>query len=102
LAVAFPAHTTNIFHALDYVLFDALKKLKTPADGEFDDNSVNDQIANLVQVYEQTATSTRITITITIRSSFRRARMVSDTSVRHFRLSLNKGSLQENSDFKEI
>jgi hypothetical protein len=28
--------------------------------------------------------------------------MVSDTSVRHFRLSLNKGSLQENSDFKEI
>jgi tRNA(Ser,Leu) C12 N-acetylase TAN1 len=62
LAVAFPAQTTNIFQALDLVLLGALKKLKMTADGEFDDDSVNNQITKLVQAYEQTATS------ITIRS----------------------------------
>jgi hypothetical protein len=81
LAVAFPAHTTNIFQALDLVFFGALKKLKMAAGGEFDDDSVKNQITKLVQGYEQTATS------ITIRSPFRRAAMIPDTSQQPFRLS---------------
>jgi tRNA(Ser,Leu) C12 N-acetylase TAN1 len=70
LSVAFQAHTTNIFQALDLVFFGALKKLKAIAQGEFDDDSVNDQITKLVQAHEQTATS------MTIRASFREARLV--------------------------
>jgi hypothetical protein len=44
LAVVFPAHRRNSFQTLDLVFFDGLTKLKTTADAEFDDNSVNDQI----------------------------------------------------------
>jgi hypothetical protein len=88
LAVAFPARTTTIFQVLDLVFFGALKKLKMTADGEFDDDSVNNQITKLVQVYEQTATS------ITIRSSFHRAGMVLNTSGRPFRLTVDEESLR--------
>jgi hypothetical protein len=37
----FPAHTTNLFQALDRVFFGALKKLKAIAVGELNDDSVN-------------------------------------------------------------
>jgi hypothetical protein len=42
------------------VFFDALNRLKTTADGEFDDNSVNDQSIKLIQAYEQVTTSITI------------------------------------------
>jgi hypothetical protein len=51
-----PAHTTNVFQALDFVFFSALKKLKTIANGEFDDKPVNDQISKIIQAYEETET----------------------------------------------
>jgi hypothetical protein len=69
MAVVFPAHTTNMFQPLDLVFFGALKKLRETATGEFDDDSMNDQITKLIHAYEQTATS------MTIRGSFRRAGM---------------------------
>jgi hypothetical protein len=96
LSVAFPAHTTNIFQALDFVFFGALKKLKMAAGGEFDDDSVSIEISKLVQAYEKTATS------ITIPSSFRWAGMVLDTSGRSFRFTVNEESLRENPGFKRI
>jgi hypothetical protein len=96
LAVAFPAHITNIFQALDLVFFDALEKLKANAQGEFDDDSVNDQITKLVQVYEQTFTS------MTIRALFCKAGLVPDTSSRPFRLRFDKEEVRENAEFKEI
>jgi hypothetical protein len=96
LAVAFPADTTNIFQILDLVFFGALNKLTMTADEEFDDDSVNNQITKLVQAYEQTAAS------ITIRSSFRQAGMVRDTSGRPFRLRVNEESLREKPGFQKI
>jgi hypothetical protein len=63
-AITFPAHTTNLFQAVDLVLFGVLKKLKASATGEFDDDLVNAQISELIQAYEQTAASS------TIRESF--------------------------------
>ena len=67
VAIVFPAHTTNIFQALDLVFFAALKKMNKTATGEFEDHSIREQITKLVQSYEQTATSA------TIRGSFRKA-----------------------------
>lgn len=69
LAAVFPAHTTNIFQALDLIFSTALKKLKQNATGDFDDNSINNQITKLVQAYEQ------IAISMTIPSSFRRTEL---------------------------
>jgi hypothetical protein len=96
LVVAFPAHTTNIFQALDLVFFGALKKRKAGAGGEFGDGSVEDQITKLVRAYEQTATSA------TIRGSFRKAGMVPDTSERPFKLVFDEARVRENEGFKEI
>jgi hypothetical protein len=58
-----PALAANIFWALDLALFGASAKLKQAATGELEDQ----QITELVQRHEQTATS------ITIRETFRRA-----------------------------
>jgi hypothetical protein len=96
LVVAFPAHTTNIFQALDLVFFGALKKLKASAEGEFGDSSVEDQIAKLIQADEQTATSA------TIRRSFREAGMVPDTSERSVKLVFDEVRVRENDSFREI
>jgi hypothetical protein len=57
IALTFPAHTTNLFQALDLVFFRSLKHLKATASGEFVDNSANDNITKLIQAYEQTARS---------------------------------------------
>jgi hypothetical protein len=43
LAVVFPAHTTNIFQALDLGFF---------ADGRSSDHCVNDQMTQLIQAYQ--------------------------------------------------
>jgi hypothetical protein len=96
LAVAFPAHTTNLFQGLDFVLFDALKKLKATAEGEFGDDSVCDQISRLVQAYQQTATSG------TAGGSFRKAEIVPDTSVRPFKLAFEEERIRGNEGFREI
>jgi hypothetical protein len=71
LAMAFPAHTTNILQALDLVFFGALKKLKATVQGQFNDDSVHDQITTLVEASEQKATSR------TIGASFCKAGMLS-------------------------
>jgi hypothetical protein len=69
LAITFPDHTTNLFQALDLVFFGTHKRLKGTAEGEFGDESVNDQITKLIQAYEQTATSAT---SPTLRGSFAR------------------------------
>jgi hypothetical protein len=69
MAITFPAHTMNLFQALDRVFFEVLKKLKASATGEFDDDSVNAQISKLIQAYESTAMSS------TTRRSFRKAEL---------------------------
>jgi hypothetical protein len=48
LAITFPAHTTNLFQALDLVFFGVLNKIKASAVGEFDDDSVNADITTLL------------------------------------------------------
>jgi hypothetical protein len=66
IAITFPFRTTDLSQASGLVFFGALQNLKGTAVGEFDDDSVNAQIAKLVQVYEETEISS------TIRRSFRK------------------------------
>jgi hypothetical protein len=78
------------------VFFGALKKSKATAEGELGDDSVNDEVTKFAQAYQQTAMS------ITIRGSFRKARLVPDTSVPPFRLNVEKERIQENEAFRAI
>jgi hypothetical protein len=96
LAISFPAHTTNLFQALDLFFFGVLKRLKASAVGEFDEESVNAQITKLIQAYEQTATAS------TIRGSFRKAELEHDITTRPFKLQVIEESLRANPGFQEI
>jgi hypothetical protein len=49
MVVAFPAHPTNTFQALDFVFCGALNKLMATPQGEFGDDSVRDAITKLVR-----------------------------------------------------
>jgi hypothetical protein len=96
IAITFPAHTTNLFQALDLVFFGALKKLKATAVGEFEDDSVNAQITKLIQAFEQTATSA------TIRGAFRKAGLELDVSRRPFKVKVVEERLRDNPGFREV
>jgi hypothetical protein len=96
MAIVFPAHMTNIFQALDLAFFGVLKKLKQTAAGEFDDDSINDQITKLVHAYEQTATL------ITIRGCFRKAGLYPYVGPRPCKLRFDEERLRTNPGFKEI
>jgi hypothetical protein len=96
IAITFPAHTTNLFQALDLVFFGVLKRLKATAQGEFDDDSVNAQLTKLIQAYEQTATSS------TIRGSFRKAGLCLDVTAQPFRIRVEEQTVRENPGFKEV
>jgi hypothetical protein len=95
IAITVPAHTTNLFQALDLVFFGVLKKLKVSATGEFDDDSVKGQVTKLIQAYEQTATSS------TIRGSFRKPGFEHDTATRPFKLRVVQERLREKPGFQE-
>jgi hypothetical protein len=96
LAITFPAQTTKLSQALDLVLFGMLEKLKASAVGEFDDDSVNAHIRELIQADEQTATSS------TIRRSFRKAGLEHDITTRPFKLQVIQESVRANPGFREI
>jgi hypothetical protein len=85
-----------LVQALGLVFFGVLKKLKASAVGEFDDDSLNADITKLIQVYEQTATSS------TLRGSFRKAGLENDITTRPFKLQVIEESLRANPGFKEI
>jgi hypothetical protein len=57
IALVFPAHTTNLFQALDLLFLSAMKNHKDHLGNERDTGSVPGQISKLVRGYEQTATS---------------------------------------------
>jgi hypothetical protein len=96
IALTFPAHTTNLFQALDLVFFGTLKHLKATAAGEFDDGSVNEQITKMIQAYEQTATSG------TIRGSFPRAGMISDITTRPFKIRVDEDAMRQSPGFRAV
>jgi tRNA(Ser,Leu) C12 N-acetylase TAN1 len=96
LAITFPAHTTNLFQALDLVFFEVVKRLKASSVGEFDDDSIKAHITKLIQEYEQTAASS------TIRGSFRKAGLEHDIMTRPFKLQVIEESLRANPGFQEI
>jgi hypothetical protein len=96
IAITFPAHTTNLFQALDVVFFGVPKKLEASGTGEFDDDSVKGQVTKLIQAYEQTATSS------TMRGSFRKAGFEHDTATRAFKLRVAQERLRENPGFQEM
>jgi hypothetical protein len=70
--------------------------LKANAVGDFSDDSVNDQITQVVQASEQTAVS------MTIRGSFRQAGLTPDASSRRFKFKLkfHEDRLRENKGFR--
>jgi hypothetical protein len=96
IALTFPAHTTNLFQALNLVFFGSLKHLKATAAGEFGDNAVNDHLAKLIQAYQQTATS------ITIRRSFRRVGMTADTTTRPYMIMVEEATMRESQGLRVV
>jgi hypothetical protein len=57
IVIVLPANATLLLQPLDLVLFDTLTTIKKKAHGDFGDDSVRDQITQLLQEYEQVATS---------------------------------------------
>jgi hypothetical protein len=96
LVVAFPAHTINIFQALDFVFFRDFKKLKASAVRDFGHDSVNDQITQFIQAYEQTAKSMRI------RGSFCKAGLTQHISSWPFKLKFDEDRPCESKGFRKI
>jgi hypothetical protein len=96
IAITFPAHTTNLFRALDLVFFGVLKKLKVVATGEFDDDSVKGEVTQLIQEYERTATSS------TMRESFRKVGFEHDTAIRPFQPRVMQERSRENPGLQEM
>jgi hypothetical protein len=96
MAVLFPTHTTNIFQALDLVLFDAMKGIKKTANGDFGDDSVQDYITKLLQAYEQVA------ISFTIHGVFRKAGLIPEFKSRLLQLRFSEDVLRANPCFSEI
>jgi hypothetical protein len=96
LAVVFPAHTTNIFQAIDLVFFGAIKKLKATVPGEFGEDSMGEQILKLLQAYEQIVTS------MTIRSSFQKAGIYPIVESGALRVNFDEKKLRNKAGFKEF
>jgi hypothetical protein len=93
IALTFPAHTINLFQALDLVFFGSLKHLTVTATGELGDDSVNNHLTKLIQAYEQTVTSR------TIRGSFHRAGMTADTITRSYKIVVDEVIMRESAGF---
>jgi hypothetical protein len=87
---------TTTCQALDLLFIGALTTLKAIAQGEFDDDSANNQITNIPQAYKQTTTS------IPIHASFGKPGLVSNTSSRPFGLRFIEEEVRENAGFKQI
>jgi hypothetical protein len=94
--LTFREHTTNLFQALDFVFFGNLQHLKATAAREFGDDSVNEQIMKMTQPDEQTATSG------TVRGSFRKARMIPDTTIRPFKILIDEEIMRQNPGFQAV
>jgi hypothetical protein len=96
LAIVFPSHTTNLFQMLDLSFFGVLKHLKATAEGDFDDESVNEQITKLLQAYEQTATS------MNVRGSFARAGLHPVVTSKPFKIRFIEEEVRKNPGFLEL
>lgn len=96
IVLTFPAHTTNIFQALDLSLFGTFKKAKNTIDDNFSEDEVNNSIIKSIQTYEQTATS------FNIRGSFRRAGIVQNIKTSPRTIDIDIGRVVNNPGFKEI
>jgi hypothetical protein len=94
--LTFPVHPTNLFQALNLVFFGNLKHLKATAAWEFGDDSDNEQIAKMIQTYEQTAASG-----IVIRS-FCKAKMIPDTTTRPFKIRADEDIMRQSPGFQAV
>jgi hypothetical protein len=96
LAIVFLFHVINLFQVLDLSCFGVLKHRKAAAEGRFDEESVNNQIAKLLQAHEQT------TISFNIRGSFRRAGLYLNTASKSFKIGFIEEAVQVNPGFDEL
>jgi hypothetical protein len=72
MAIVLLTHIIHVFQELDLVLFGSLKTIKKTTHGDFNNDSVRDQVTKLLQAYEQVSTS------FIIRGAFRKARFFPD------------------------
>jgi hypothetical protein len=96
IAMTFPAHSTNLFEALDHVFLSSLKHLKATATGEFGDDFLNDHLPTLIQADEQTTTSSMI------RRPFRRTEIITDTPTRPDKIMVDKATMRERPCFQVV
>jgi hypothetical protein len=94
--LTFPVHTTNLFQALDLVFSGSLNYFKATTAGEFGDDLVNGQIMKMIQAYEQTATPG------TIRGSFRKAGMISNTTTRPFKIHIDEDIMRQSPGLQAV
>jgi hypothetical protein len=86
-AITFPAHSTDLFQALDLVFFAALQKLKATVVAEFGDESLNAEITTVIQTYEQSVTS---------------ATIKGDATPPPFKVRVAEARVRENPEFQEV
>jgi transposase len=96
LAIIFPAHTSNLFQALDLSFFGALKHIKITIEGDFQDDSLRDVITKLLKSYEKTGTS------FTVRASFIRAGFRFNIENNPYTLEFDEEAVKRNPGFQEI
>jgi hypothetical protein len=96
IASVFPAHTIDLFQALDRVSLSAMKKNKDSHANEPAVALVHGQVWKIGRAYEQTATS------FTIRLCCRKAGLSPDTQARPFKLELIEEALRRNDGFTKV
>jgi hypothetical protein len=90
IAFVFPAHTTNLFQALDLVFFGAIRKNRDLLANKPEVALVDGQSWKIIQACEQTATS------FTIRLCFRKAGLLPNTQTRPFEFESNEQAVRQN------
>ena len=96
IALCFPSHTTNIFQALDLVLFGVFKKIKNSIDDGENSKIVEKAIIKILKAYELAATS------FDIRGSFKRAGIISEMRSNLRYVKFVAENLVSNPGFQEI
>ena len=96
IVFTFPSNTTNIFHALDLVLFGIFKKTKKENEDNDGETKLEKIIIKILNSYEKSATS------FNIRSSFRRAGLAPIIGSEPKKLEFIPKNVVSNPGFKQL
>ena len=96
IVFTFPSHTTNIFQALDLVLYGIFKKIKNENEDNDGENKLEKIIIKILNAHEKVATS------FNIRSAFRRAGLVPIPGTEPKKLEFVAENVVKNPGFRQI